>query len=71
MAQFEGHFLNCLFPGLEDMPSNFATQSPPLFDNNLPAVSVHAWINLLPVFVFKDENNRVSVVFVSSFAKTI
>ncbi|XP_065207804.1 RB1-inducible coiled-coil protein 1 isoform X2 [Planococcus citri] len=38
MAQFEGHFLECLFPGLKDMPSNFATQSPPIFDNNLPAL---------------------------------
>lgn len=39
-AQFDGHFLSCLFPGLEDMPPNFATQAPPLFDNNLPAVRV-------------------------------
>ncbi|XP_050438839.1 RB1-inducible coiled-coil protein 1 [Adelges cooleyi] len=35
-SQFEGHFLNPLFPGLEDMPPPFATQAPSIFDNNLP-----------------------------------
>ncbi|VVC27128.1 Hypothetical protein CINCED_3A022427 [Cinara cedri] len=33
---FDGHFLNPLFPGLEDMPPPFATQAPQLFDYNLP-----------------------------------
>ncbi|XP_050530865.1 RB1-inducible coiled-coil protein 1 [Daktulosphaira vitifoliae] len=35
-SQFEGHFLNPLFPGLEDMPPPYATQAPSIFDNNLP-----------------------------------
>lgn len=36
--QFEGHFLNTLFPGLEDSPPPFATQAPALFDAKLPKV---------------------------------
>jgi len=39
LSEFQGHFLTCLFPGLGDLPPAFATQSPPLFDNYLPAVS--------------------------------
>lgn len=37
-SQFEGHFLNPLFPGLDDMPPPFATQAPSIFDYNLPKV---------------------------------
>lgn len=37
-TKFEGHFLNTLFPGLEDTPPPFATQAPPVFDNSLPKV---------------------------------
>lgn len=33
---FEGHFLNTLFPGMEDLPPAFATQAPPIFDSKLP-----------------------------------
>lgn len=36
---FENHFLNVLFNGLEDMPPSFATQAPPIFDNNLPNIT--------------------------------
>ena len=35
---FAGHFLNSLFPGLEDSPPAFATQAPTMFDNYLPKV---------------------------------
>uniref|UniRef100_A0A1B6EGD0 RB1-inducible coiled-coil protein 1 n=1 Tax=Clastoptera arizonana TaxID=38151 RepID=A0A1B6EGD0_9HEMI len=35
-SQFEGHMLNFLFPGLEDVPPTFATQAPDLFDTKLP-----------------------------------
>ncbi|XP_014260656.1 RB1-inducible coiled-coil protein 1 isoform X2 [Cimex lectularius] len=38
--QFEGHFLSSLFPGLEDSPPPFATQAPPLFDSELPKLSI-------------------------------
>lgn len=37
-SKFEGHFLNNLFPGLEDLPPSFATQAPTVFDNGLPKV---------------------------------
>lgn len=36
--KFNGHFLNTLFPGLEDTPPPFATQAPSVFDNGLPKV---------------------------------
>lgn len=39
-AQFDGHFLSSLFPGLEDMPPPFATQAPQVFDDSLPKLSV-------------------------------
>jgi len=38
-CQIEGHFLNQLFPGLEDIPPAFATRAPPIFDYNLPKVN--------------------------------
>lgn len=37
-GKFEGHFLNNLFPGLEDTPPPFATEAPSVFDNSLPKV---------------------------------
>lgn len=37
--QFSGHFLEALFPGLEDEPANFATSAPEPFDMLLPDVS--------------------------------
>lgn len=37
--QFDGHFLNQLFAGLEDLPPAFATRAPPAFDYNLPKVT--------------------------------
>lgn len=39
-SKFEGHFLNTLFPGLEDTPPPFATQAPSVFDNGLPKLSL-------------------------------
>ncbi|XP_012289130.1 RB1-inducible coiled-coil protein 1 isoform X2 [Orussus abietinus] len=38
--KFEGHFLNTLFPGLEDTPPPFATQAPSVFDADLPKLTV-------------------------------
>ncbi|XP_014294856.1 RB1-inducible coiled-coil protein 1 [Microplitis demolitor] len=38
-SKFEGHFLNNLFPGLEDLPPSFATQAPTVFDNGLPKLT--------------------------------
>ncbi|XP_067001490.2 RB1-inducible coiled-coil protein 1 isoform X2 [Anabrus simplex] len=39
-TQFEGHFLNTLFPGMEDCPPPYATQAPSLFDSKLPKLSI-------------------------------
>lgn len=38
-SKFNGHFLNTLFPGLEDTPPPFATQAPSVFDNGLPKLT--------------------------------
>ncbi|XP_055851820.1 RB1-inducible coiled-coil protein 1 isoform X3 [Episyrphus balteatus] len=35
-ASFEGHFLNILFPGMNDMPPAFANENPLIFDARLP-----------------------------------
>lgn len=50
-SMFEGHFLNALFPGMEDMPPTFATQTPLIFDSSLPKVTaedVHQLRSMLP-----------------------
>jgi len=39
-TQFDGHMLNSLFPGLEDVPPPFATQAPESFDTNLPKLTI-------------------------------
>ncbi|XP_051169507.1 RB1-inducible coiled-coil protein 1 isoform X2 [Leptopilina boulardi] len=39
-SKFDGHFLNTLFPGMEDTPPDFATQAPQVFDNTLPKLTV-------------------------------
>ncbi|XP_012255239.2 RB1-inducible coiled-coil protein 1 isoform X2 [Athalia rosae] len=38
-SKFDGHFLNTLFPGLEDTPPSFATQAPSIFDSALPKLT--------------------------------
>lgn len=38
--QFDGHFLNSLFPGIEDLPPAFATQAPSIFDSSLPKLTI-------------------------------
>lgn len=37
--QFEGHFLDRLFPGLDEFPPTFATQAPASFDSSLPRLT--------------------------------
>ncbi|TMW53832.1 hypothetical protein DOY81_001117 [Sarcophaga bullata] len=36
---FEGHFLNILFPGMSDMPPAFANENPLIFDVRLPNIT--------------------------------
>lgn len=38
-TMFEGHFLNALFPGMEDLPPSFATRAPSIFDTGLPKIT--------------------------------
>ncbi|VEN38250.1 unnamed protein product [Callosobruchus maculatus] len=38
-SQFDGHFLNALFPGMDDLPPSFATQAPSMFDTGLPKIT--------------------------------
>lgn len=35
-SSFEGHFLNSLFSGTNDMPPSYAIQAPSIFDSGLP-----------------------------------
>ncbi|KAL1458040.1 hypothetical protein WDU94_008215, partial [Cyamophila willieti] len=37
--QFEGHFLDKLFPGLDSFPPTYATQAPESFDSSLPKLT--------------------------------
>ncbi|XP_068228950.1 RB1-inducible coiled-coil protein 1-like isoform X2 [Palaemon carinicauda] len=39
LQQFSSHFLASLFPGLDDLPPDFATQPPDKFDDNLPKLT--------------------------------
>lgn len=39
-SKFDGHFLNTLFPGMDDTPPDFATQAPQIFDNRLPKLTI-------------------------------
>ncbi|KAL7032072.1 hypothetical protein ACKWTF_007211 [Chironomus riparius] len=36
---FDGHFLNSLFPGIDDFPPKFATEAPSIFDSSLPQLT--------------------------------
>lgn len=36
---FDGHFLNTLFPGIDDFPPKFATEAPQVFDTELPQLT--------------------------------
>jgi RB1-inducible coiled-coil protein 1 len=49
---FDGHFLNTLFPGIDDFPPRFATEAPSIFDSNLPQLSK----NGKKLFLFKNAN---------------
>jgi len=56
-SKFDGHFLNTLFPGLEDTPPPFATQAPSVFDNGLPKVDfavhyIHEYMDIRCIRVY-------------------
>jgi len=39
-AKLRRHFLSKMFPGTEDVPSEFATEEPKHFDHELPEITV-------------------------------
>lgn len=51
LSQFEGHFLQSLFPGFEDNPPAFATQAPVPFDVNLPQVHFMSLFIVISVYL--------------------
>lgn len=55
-SQFEGHFLNSLFPGMEDMPSSYATQAPSVFDSGLPKLTIDDVLKLKEDLPMLTEN---------------
>lgn len=55
-SQFEGHFLNSLFPGMEDMPPSYATQAPSIFDSGLPKLTVDDVLKLKQELPLLTEN---------------
>lgn len=55
-SQFEGHFLNSLFPGMGDMPPSYATQAPPVFDSGLPKLTIDDVLKLKEELPMLTEN---------------
>ncbi|XP_020277770.1 RB1-inducible coiled-coil protein 1 isoform X2 [Pseudomyrmex gracilis] len=69
--KFDGHFLNTLFPGLEDTPPPFATQAPSVFDNGLPKLtaddmeSLRAQLPDLALTISTPDLNSITQFFLS------
>ncbi|GLG97015.1 Uncharacterized protein GBIM_03857 [Gryllus bimaculatus] len=69
--QFSGHFLNSLFPGMEDMPPPFATQAPSPFDAQLPKLTlgdVHLLQEQLPElapFIYLPDVDAITNFFLT------
>ncbi|XP_031850148.1 autophagy-related 17 isoform X2 [Nomia melanderi] len=70
-SKFDGHFLNTLFPGLEDTPPPFATQAPSVFDSGLPKLTVEDMESLrsqlpdLALAVSSPDLNSITQFFLS------
>lgn len=70
-SKFDGHFLNTLFPGLEDTPPSFATQAPSVFDSGLPKLTVDDMESLrsqlpdLALTVSSPDLNSITQFFLS------
>ncbi|CAK9828511.1 RB1-inducible coiled-coil protein 1 [Anthophora retusa] len=70
-SKFDGHFLNTLFPGLEDTPPPFATQAPSVFDNGLPKLtaddmeSLRSQLPDLALTVSSPDLNSITQFFLS------
>ncbi|XP_076634398.1 autophagy-related 17 isoform X3 [Colletes latitarsis] len=70
-SKFDGHFLNTLFPGLEDTPPPFATQAPSVFDGGLPKLTTDDMESLksqlpdLALTVSSPDLNSITQFFLS------
>ncbi|XP_029660721.1 RB1-inducible coiled-coil protein 1 isoform X2 [Formica exsecta] len=70
-SKFNGHFLNTLFPGLEDTPPPFATQAPSVFDNGLPKLtaddmeSLRSQLPDLALTISTPDLNNITQFFLS------
>lgn len=70
-SKFDGHFLNTLFPGLEDTPPPFATQAPSVFDNGLPKLTAEDMESLrsqlpdLALTISSPDLNSITQFFLS------
>ncbi|XP_033348657.1 RB1-inducible coiled-coil protein 1 isoform X2 [Bombus vosnesenskii] len=70
-SKFDGHFLNTLFPGLEDTPPPFATQAPSVFDNGLPKLtaedmeSLRSQLPELALTISSPDLNSITQFFLS------
>ncbi|XP_012237466.1 RB1-inducible coiled-coil protein 1 isoform X2 [Bombus impatiens] len=70
-SKFDGHFLNTLFPGLEDTPPPFATQAPSVFDNELPKLtaedmeSLRSQLPELALTISSPDLNSITQFFLS------
>ncbi|XP_076764076.1 autophagy-related 17 isoform X2 [Xylocopa sonorina] len=70
-SKFDGHFLNTLFPGLEDTPPPFATQAPSVFDNSLPKLTAEDMESLrsqlpdLALTISSPDLNSITQFFLS------
>ncbi|XP_043264835.1 RB1-inducible coiled-coil protein 1 isoform X1 [Colletes gigas] len=70
-SKFDGHFLNSLFPGLEDTPPPFATQAPSVFDGGLPKLTTDDMESLksqlpdLALTVSSPDLNSITQFFLS------
>ncbi|KAK9308806.1 hypothetical protein QLX08_001395 [Tetragonisca angustula] len=70
-SKFDGHFLNTLFPGLEDTPPPFATQAPSVFDSGLPKLTAEDMESLrsqlpdLALTISSPDLNSITQFFLS------
>jgi RB1-inducible coiled-coil protein 1 len=72
--KFEGHFLNELFTGLEDVPPPFATKLPSQFDINLPNLTIddlEYLKNQLRNLNFNSSLENLNIMFESFISKDI
>ncbi|XP_074031330.1 autophagy-related 17 [Leptinotarsa decemlineata] len=61
--EFKGHFLKTLFPGMNDIPPEFATRPPPPFDEEMPDITEEDIIFLKGALPDMTENIKIPESF--------